>query len=70
MNKATKDQRSKNEKIILVVVLIIVSFGLTYMAYDYVTTMDQLDNLRKETTENLSLAKDSNIDSVGNDSEG
>ena len=70
MNKATKDQRSKNEKIILVVVLIVVSFGLTYMAYDYVTTMDQLDNLRKETTENLSLAKDSNIDSVGNDSEG
>jgi len=70
MNKATKDQRSKNEKIILVVVLIVVSFGLTYMAYDYVTTMDQLDDLRKETTENLSLAEDSNIDSVGNDSEG
>ena len=70
MNKATKDQRSKNEKIILVVVLIVVSFGLTYMAYDYVTTMDQLDNLRKETTENLFLVEDSNIDSVGNDSEG
>ena len=70
MNKATKDQRSKNEKNILVVVLIVVSFGLTYMAYDYVTTMDQLDNLRKETTENLSLAKYSNIDSVGNDLEG
>ena len=70
MNKAVKSQRSKNEKIILVVVLIVVSFGLTYMAYDYVTTMEQLDDLRKETTENLSLTKDSNIDSVGNDSEG
>jgi cell division protein FtsL len=70
MNKATKDQRSKNEKIILVVVLIVVSFGLTYMVYDYVTTMEQLDDLRKEMAENLSLAEDSNIDSVGNDSEG
>jgi cell division protein FtsL len=70
MNKAQKSQRSNNEKIIIVVVLIVVSVGIAYMAYDYVTTMDQLDNLRKETTENLSLAKDSNIDSVGNDSEG
>ena len=70
MDKAQKSQRSKNEKIILVVVLIVVSFGLTYMAYDYVTTMEQLDYLRKESNENLSLTKDSNIDFVGNDSEG
>ena len=70
MNKAAKSQRSKIEKIILVGVLIIVSFGLTYMAYDYVTTMEQLDDLRKETIENLSLVKDSNIDPVANDSDG
>jgi cell division protein FtsL len=70
MNKAVKSQRSKIEKIILVVVLIVVSFGLTYMAYDYVTTMEQLDDLNKKMTENLSLVKDSNIDPVANDSDG
>jgi cell division protein FtsL len=70
MNKAQKSPRSNNEKIIIVVVLIVVSLGIAYMAYDYVTTMEQLDDLRKEITENLSLAEDSNIDSVGNDSEG
>ena len=63
MDKAVKSQKSKIEKIVLVAVIIVVSSGLAYMAYDYVTTMEQLDNMNKEMTENLSLTDDSNIDS-------
>ena len=63
MNKAAKSQRSKVEKIVLVAVIIVASLGIAYMAYDYVTTMEQLDNLSKEMTENSSLTDDSNINS-------
>ena len=63
MNKAAKSQRSKIEKIVLVAVIIVASFGIAYMAYDYVTTMEQLNNLSKGMTENSSLTDDSNIDS-------
>ena len=63
MNKAAKSQRSKIEKIVLVTVIIVVSLGITYMAYDYVTTMEQLDNLSNGLVENSSLTDDSNIDS-------
>ena len=63
MNKAAKSQRSKIEKIVLVAVIIVVSLGIAYMAYDYVTTMEQLDNLNKGMAENSSLTDDSNIDS-------
>ena len=63
MNKAAKSQRSKIEKIVLVAVIIVVSSGLAYMAYDYATTLEQLDNMNKEMTENLSLTDDSNINS-------
>jgi cell division protein FtsL len=63
MNKAAKSQRSKIEKIVLVAVIIVVSLGIAYMAYDYVTTMEQLDNLNKELAENSSLTDDSNINS-------
>ena len=63
MNKAVKSQKSKIEKIALVAVIIVVSLGLAYMAYDYVTTMEQLDNLSKGMTENSSLTDDSNINS-------
>ena len=63
MNKAAKSQRSKIEKIVLVAVIIVASLGVAYMAYDYVTTMEQLNNLSKGMTENSSLTDDSNIDS-------
>ena len=63
MNEAAKSQRSKVEKIVLVAVIIVASLGVAYMAYDYVTTMEQLDNLSKGMTENSSLTDDSNIDS-------
>ena len=63
MNKAAKSQRSKIEKIILVAVIIVASLGVAYMAYDYVTTMEQLDNLNKGVAENSSLTDDSNINS-------
>jgi cell division protein YceG involved in septum cleavage len=67
MNEAQKSQRSKSEKIVIVAVLIVVLVGISYMAYDYVTTMEQLDNLKTESNENLSLTENSNIDSIGND---
>ena len=63
MNEAAKSQRSKVEKIVLVAVIIVASLGVAYMAYDYVTTMEQLDNLSKGMTENSSLNDDSNINS-------
>ena len=64
MNEA---QRSRSEKIVIVAVLIVVLVGISYMAYDYVTTMEQLDDLKTESNENLSLTEDSNMDYVGND---
>ena len=64
MNEA---QRSRSEKIVIVAVLIVVLVGISYMAYDYVTTMEQLDDLKMESNETLSLTENSNIDSVGND---
>ncbi len=67
MNEAQKSQRSKNEKIVIAAVLIVILVGISYMAYDYVTTMEQLDDLKTESNENLSLTENSNIDSVGND---
>ena len=63
MDKAVKSQKSKIEKVVIVAVIIVVSSGLAYMAYDYATTMEQLDNMNKEMTENLSLTDDSNINS-------
>ena len=63
MDKAQQSQRSKYEQIILIAVVIVVSLGVAYMAYDYVTTMEQLDNRIKETTENLSLNNNSSINS-------
>ena len=63
MDKAQKSQRSKYEKMIIVAVIIIVSLGIAYMAYDYVTTMEQLDNLNNGLVENSSLTDDSNINS-------
>ena len=63
MNKAVKSQRSKIEKTVIVVVLVVVSLGIAYMAYDYVTTIEQLDNLNKRMAENSSLTDDSNINS-------
>ena len=67
MNEAQKSQRSKSEKIVIAAVLIVILVGISYMAYDYVTTMEQLDDLKTESNENLSLTENSNIDSVGND---
>ena len=64
MSKAVKSHRSNIEKMVIVVVLIVVSFGIAYMAYDYVTTMEQLDNLNKEKTENSSLTDISNPQEV------
>ena len=63
MKKAVKSQRSKAEKIVIVVVIIVVLLGVAYMAYDYVTTMEYLDNLNKKMTENSSLTNNSNVDS-------
>ena len=63
MDKAVKSQKSKIEKVVIVTVIIVVSLGVAYMAYDYATTMEQLDNMNKEMTENLSLTDDSNINS-------
>ncbi len=63
MNKSQKSQSSKYEKIVIIAVIIVVSLGIAYMAYDYVTTMEQLDNLNRGMTENSSLTDDSNIDS-------
>ena len=64
MSKATKSCRSNIEKMVIVVVMIIVSLGVVYMAYDYVTTMEQLDNLNTEMVENPSLTYDSNSQEV------
>ena len=66
MNEAQKSQRSKSEKIVIVAVLIVVLVGISYMAYDYVTTMEQLDDLKTESNENLPLTENSDIDSVEN----
>ena len=63
MSKKVKTQKSKNEKIILVAVAMIVSLGIAYMVYDYMTTMEQLDDLKKKSNENVSLTEDSNINS-------
>mgnify|MGYP001812184876 FL=1 len=63
MSKKVKTQKSKNEKIILVAVAIIASLGIAYMVYDYMTTMEQLDDLKKKSNENVSLTEDSNINS-------
>ena len=69
MNKALKSQRSKYEKIILVMVVIVVSFGIAYMVNDYVTTMGQLDNLKEDVMESSSLTGDSSINSILNDTD-
>ena len=67
MDKTRKEQTSKYEKIVLVAVIIVVSLGVTYMAYDYVTTMEQLDDLKNDMIGNSSFTKDSNTDSVLDD---
>lgn len=64
-----KTQKSKNEKIILVAVAIIASLGIAYMVYDYMTTMKQLDDLKKKSSENLSLTEGAITDSVWNDTD-
>ena len=64
MSKAAKSQRSNIEKIVIVAVVIVVSLGIAYMAYDYVTTMEKLDNLNKEIVENSSLTDISNPQEV------
>ncbi len=64
MNKTVKSERSNIEKMAIAAVIIVVSLGITYMMYDYVTTMEQLDNLNEEITENLSLTDDSNPQEV------
>ena len=50
MNNELESQRTKYEKIVIFAVIVVVSLGIAYMAYDYVTTMEQLDNLNKEIT--------------------
>ena len=69
MTNKIQNTRSNLEKIILIVVVIVVIMGITYMIYDYVITMEQLDNIQKEMTENLSLTRDSNINSIWNDTD-
>ena len=69
MNKVAKDQKPKSEKIVIVAVIIVALLGVTYMAYDYVMTMEQLDNLKNDPIENLFLTKDSNINSVLDDTD-
>ena len=67
MNKAAKSKRSKIEKAVIVIVIMIASFGIAYMAYDYVITMEHLDNLNREMTEDSSLTDGSSIDSDSGD---
>ena len=64
MSKAAKSCRSNIGKMVIVAVIIVVSLGITYMVYDYVTTMEQLDNLNTEMVGNPSLTDDSNPQEV------
>ena len=70
MSKEAKSQTPKYDKIIIVAVIIVASFGVAYMVYDYVTTMEQLDGLKDEMVENSPLTRDPSIDSVLNDGNG
>ncbi len=67
MDNAGKIQRSKIEKIVIIAVMIVVLLGVAYMAYDYMTTMEQLENLNKEITGNSSLTNDPNINPDSDD---